>query len=254
MKWNNRLKSVLTKPEESVFSGECLETQLRITAETPLKLVSAVIRSDEFRHFPENLTNSSEAEKQTKLVSAVIRSAHSRHSFKNNDELADIKSEKLHEVLNRFIENGITFDVCVDDFQAIDRAQILKTSDREFLSLNSADILCQLQQSLLMKHLFNHSPERFEDFAFEIAERECLISPMRITDKTRYEIYFEAVRLTTRKWFSELLSKLFVKYNPAVLPDFTVRTVRSEVTPIESDIYPQQRTANRTTHCSQINI
>ncbi len=71
MKWNNRLKSVLTRTAESGFSEECLETQLRITAESPESLVSAVIRSDELRHFPENLTNSSEAEKQTKLVSAV---------------------------------------------------------------------------------------------------------------------------------------------------------------------------------------
>ncbi len=45
MKWNNRLKSVLTKPAESVFSEDCLETELRITAETPESLVSAVIRS-----------------------------------------------------------------------------------------------------------------------------------------------------------------------------------------------------------------
>ncbi|MBA4121493.1 MAG: hypothetical protein H0X72_03380 [Acidobacteria bacterium] len=178
MKWNNRLKSVLTKPEESVFSGECLETQLRITAETPLKLVSAVIRSDEFRHFP-----------------------------KNNYELADIKSEKLHEVLNRFIESGITFDVSADDFQIIDRAQILKASDKEFLKLNGAAILCQLQQSLLMKHLFSHSPEQFEDFCFEIMERESLNSPLRITDKTRFEIYFEAVESVTRKWFAGLLGE-----------------------------------------------
>ncbi len=58
-----------------------------------------------------------------------------------------------------------------------------------------------------MKHLFNHSPEQFEDFAFEITERECLISPLRITDKTRFEIYFEAVKSTTRKWFADLLNK-----------------------------------------------
>jgi hypothetical protein len=213
MKWNNRLKSVLTKPEESGFSEECLETQLRITAETTLKLVSAVIRSDEFRHFPENLTNSDTGEKEPKLVSAVIRSGHSRHSFKNNDELSDFKSEKLHEILNRFIANGITFDVSTDDFQIVDNAKILKTSDREFLELNYSIILCQLQQSLLMKNLFNHSPEQFEDFCFEIAEREainseeCLNTQLRITAETRFEIYFEAVKSTTRKWFADLLGE-----------------------------------------------
>ena len=208
MKWNNRLKTVLTTPAKSGFSKESLETELRITAETPESLVSAVIRSDEFRHFPENLTNSSEAEKQTKLVSAVIRSGQFRHSFKNNDELAQFEADTFHKILNGFIADGITFDVSADDFQTIDGAQFLKTSDKEFLKLNGAAILCHLQQSLLMKHLFNHSPERFEDFAFEITERECLNTPLRITDKTRYEIYFEAVKSTTRKWFADLLAEM----------------------------------------------
>ncbi len=179
MKWNNRLKSVLTKTAESVFSEDCLETQVTKGDKTHLK-----------------------------LVSSPFVTAHSRQSFKNNDELLDFKAEGLHEILNRFIENGITFDVCADDFQTIDRAQVLKTSDIEFLELNSAAILCQLQQSLLMKHLFNHSPERFEDFAFEITERECLNTPLRITGKTRYEIYFEAVKSTTRKWFADLLDEM----------------------------------------------
>ncbi len=64
-----------------------------------------------------------------------------------------------------------------------------------------------------MKHLFNHSPERFEDFAFEITEREainseeCLNTQVTKGDKTRFEIYFEAVKSTTRKWFDELLKK-----------------------------------------------
>jgi CBS-domain-containing membrane protein len=128
-------------------------------------------------------------------------------------ELLDFKAEKLHEILNRFIENGVTFDVSVDDFQTIDHAQALKTSDREFLELNSAQNLCNLQQSLLMKHLFNHSPEQFEDFAVEITEREainseeCLNTQVTKGDKTRFEIYLEAVKSTTRKWFAELLEK-----------------------------------------------
>ncbi len=43
------------------------------------------------------------------------------------------QSETLTEVLNRFIEKGITFDVSADDFQTIDANRILKTSDEEFL-------------------------------------------------------------------------------------------------------------------------
>jgi hypothetical protein len=132
---------------------------------------------------------------------------------KNNNELADIKSEKLHEILNRFIFAGVTFDVATDDFQIVDNAKSLKASDREFLELNFSIILCQLQQSLLMKHLFNHSPDLFEDFAFEITEREaiisedCLNSQLTKADKTSFEIYFEAVKSVTRKWFDELLKE-----------------------------------------------
>jgi len=178
MKWNKRLKTVLTTPAKSGFSADCLETELRITAETPKS-----------------------------LVSAVIRSGHSRHYSKNNDKLAELKTDYFHTELNRFIENGVAFDVSDDDFQVIDNNQKLKLSDKQFLELNNAAILCHLQQSLLVKHLFNHSPEQFEDFAFEITERECLKTPLRITDKTPFEIYLEAVKSTTRKWFADLLEK-----------------------------------------------
>jgi hypothetical protein len=213
MKWNNRLKSVLTKPEESGFSEECLETQLTKADKTRLKLVLSAFVSDEFRHSSENSKNSEESENQPKLVSSAFVSGHSRHSFKNNDELLDFKAGKLHEVLNRFIENGVTFDVAIDDFQIIDQAQVLKTSDKQFLELNYSIVLCQLQQSLLMKHLFSHSPEQFEDFAFEITERESIISEESLEtqvtkgDKNRFEIYFDAVKFTTRKWFAGLLGE-----------------------------------------------
>ncbi len=213
MKWNNRLKSVLTETAKSGFSKESLETQLRITAETNLNGVSAVIRSDEFRHFPEKITNSDTGETQSELVSAVIRSGHSRHYSKNKEELAELKADVFHAELNRFIENGVAFDVSADDFLFIDTAQTLKLSDMEFLKLNHSIVLCTLHQSLLMKHLFSHSPEQFEDFAFEIQEREALFSevstnsPLTITDKTPFEIYFAVVKEVTKKWFTELLEK-----------------------------------------------
>ncbi len=146
-------------------------------------------------------------EKLTELVSSAFDSSHFRESFKNNDDIATFKAGKFHEVLNGFIEKGITFEVSETDLNIVDPARILKTSDKQFLQINNAAILCQLQQSLLMKHLFSHSPELFEDFAFEIMERECLISPLPITDTTRFEIYLEAVKSTTRKWFAELLNK-----------------------------------------------
>jgi hypothetical protein len=205
MKWNNRLKSVLTKPAESVFSEDCLETELRITAETPLKLVSAVIRSDELRHFSENQTNSDTGEKESNLVSAVIRSAYSRESLKTSDDLARFEADAFHEVLNRFIDDGITFEVSADDFQTVDPAQRLKTSDKEFLKLNGAAILCQLQQSLLMKHLFSHSPGQFEDFACAIAEREAIMTG---DGRESFSIHCEAVKDVSKNWFSELLKDI----------------------------------------------
>jgi hypothetical protein len=213
MKWNNRLKSVLTETTKDVFLEDCLETQVTKGDETHLKLVSSPFVTAHSRQSSENLTNSDTGKKELKLVSSPFVTTHSRQSFKNNVELLDFKAEKLHEILNRFIESGVTFDVSADDFQAIDSNHTLKSSDREFLELNNAAILCQLQQSLLMKQLFNHSPEQFEDFAVEITEREAIISEESLEtqvtkgDKTRFEIYFEAVKSTTRKWFDELLKE-----------------------------------------------
>ena len=175
MKWKNRLEAVLTQNATSENSKECLKTQLRITAETPNSLVSAVINSDEFRHFP-----------------------------KNNDDLAEFKSKQFHTRLNHFIADGVTFEVSADEFQVLDSDEKLKISDKEFLQLNRQDILCELQQSLLVKHLFSHSPEQFEDFVFSVNERESLLS---ITDKTRFEIDVLALRQTTKIWFAELLEK-----------------------------------------------
>ncbi len=213
MKWNNRYKSVLTKPEESVFSEDCLETQVTKGDKTHFNLVLSPFVTAHSRQSSENLTNSDTHEKQSNLVLSPFVTAHSRDSFKNNDELADIKSEKLHEILNKFIFAGVTFDVSTDDFQIVDNAGILKTSDKQFFELNYSIILCQLQQSLLMKHLFNHSPEQLEDFCFEVAEREainseeCLNTQVTKGDKTRFEIYFRAVESVTRKWFDELLKE-----------------------------------------------
>ena len=204
MKWNNRLKSVLTKNEKATFFGNCLETELRITAESQKSGVSAVIRSDEFRHLPKSQIKSDAIENQKNLVSPVIRSSVSRDSFKNNDELGDLKTEKFHEVLNGFIEAGITFNVSADFFLVMNHKNILSRSDEDFLIFNAVTVLCHLQQSALMKHLFSHSPEQFEDFAFEIRERESLLT---ITAKTPFEIYFEAVKQVTKKWFANLLAE-----------------------------------------------
>ncbi len=43
-----------------------------------------------------------------------------KHAPKTNDELLEYKAKKLHEVLNRFIADGITFEVSADDKQIIE--------------------------------------------------------------------------------------------------------------------------------------
>ena len=120
---------------------------------------------------------------------------------KDFDNLRENKSGKFHEILNRLIEAGIKFEVSADNFRIIDAEQISNASDKEFLKLNYPAILCELQQSLLVKHLFNNSPEYLEDFWFEVLERESIISE---TFETIVEIYCDATTQTTRKWFDEL--------------------------------------------------
>jgi hypothetical protein len=135
----------------------------------------------------------------------ALPSVYQKNNYpKNNDELAEFKADYFHTELNRFIENGVAFDVSADGFNFIDAAQTLKLSDMEFLKTNHSNFLCHLQQSLLMKHLFSHSPEQLEDFAFEIMERESLLA---INIKTPLEIHLDAVKDTTRKWFADLLGK-----------------------------------------------
>jgi hypothetical protein len=58
-----------------------------------------------------------------------------------------------------------------------------------------------------MKHLFSHSPEQFESFAFEISDRELLMSDSNIT---AYELYRAAVMDVTRIWFENLLKNLLL--------------------------------------------
>ncbi len=195
-------------PMQIINNGECWFCPFGCESQKDIPKAGLTIKNGS--QAKQNMTNTTKT--GTKHTFATFATAlpsvyQKKNVSENNGELAKFEADTLHEVLNKFISAGVSFDVSADDFQAIDRANTLKASDREFLKLNGAVILCQLQQSLLVKHLFNHSPEQFEDFAFEIAERESLNTPLRITDKTRYEIYFQALRLSTRRWFAELLEK-----------------------------------------------
>lgn len=182
-----------------------------ITQAKPKKKLSAFF--DQFTDKGIKTENNADGKAQSTLVSSVFVSGQLVDSFKKTDELAEFKTEKFHEVLNRYIATGVAFDVSADDFLFIDEAQNLKLSDMEFIKLNNEAVLCHLQQSLLVKHLFNHSPEQLEDFSFEIMEREAIFSEVSTeleltkADKTPFEIYCEAVKDVTKKWFADLLEK-----------------------------------------------
>ena len=169
--------------------------------------LKTVLEKDEFSEVSLKKALTKADKTKSEVVLSAFVSAYLVDTPKNFDELSEIKTDKFHEILNQLIESGIAFDVSTDDFQVIDEAQILKTSDRDFLEINNADILCQLQQSLLMKHLFSIAPEQFEDFASEIYKRESLLT---ITDKTIFQIYCEAVKDTTKKWYNGLLEQLII--------------------------------------------
>ena len=115
--------------------------------------------------------------------------------------LRERQSENLAQILNQMIERGAWFDVSADDFKVINADQLCQ-SDKDFLSVNGAAVLCTLKQSLLTKHLFSHRKDLLSDFAFEIAERE---SHLTENGTLSIEAHFEAVTTTTRIWFERLL-------------------------------------------------
>jgi hypothetical protein len=53
--------------------------------------------------------------------------------------------------------------------------------------------------------VFSHSPEQFEDFAFEIAEREAMMTG---DGRESFSIYCEAVKDVSKNWFIRLLKDI----------------------------------------------
>ena len=208
--WKNKLKTVLGKDE---FSEVSTNSALTKADKTRMKLVSSVNVSGQLVDTFQKSTGSPEYNEESNLVSSAFVSGQLVDTPKNNDELAELKADYFHAQLNGFIENGVAFDVSADSFIFIDSNQKLKLSDMEFLKTNHSNFLCHLQQSILTKHLFSHSPEQLEDFAFEIQEREAIFSEesletqLTITAETPFEIYLEAVKAVTKKWFADLLEK-----------------------------------------------
>lgn len=199
--WKNKLKIALEKDK---FSEQSLNSALTISDKNLSNKVSSVIVSSNLVDKSEKTINASILNKESNLVLSAFVSSRLMDIPRKFDEFTKTEADKYHPNLNRFIERGCVFAVFANAFHFIDKRQALKLSDLEFLKLNKQDILCQLQQSLLTKQLFTHSPELIEDFAFEIMERESL---MTITAETSIGIYYEAVKDTTKKWFNDLLDK-----------------------------------------------
>lgn len=100
-------------------------------------------------------------------------------------------AESLIERLNRMIAAGASFDVATDDFQVCG-ADKLTDAEKGFLAINKIQILCTLQQGLLVRHLFSHKPELQQIFISQIEKRGADL-------QTVCEI--------TTKWFARLLEK-----------------------------------------------
>jgi hypothetical protein len=112
------------------------------------------------------------------------------------------QSEKLTDILNDMIGAGVCFDVSENEFQILN-AERLNQAAIDFLTVNRREVLCTLQQSLLVKHLFSHAEHSFEDFSDEAYEREGILTD---GGKVSIEAHFEAVRDVTKKWFAGLLN------------------------------------------------
>ena len=207
--WKAKLKTVLETKQKSELPSK---TPLTKADNTFLpKKDSSVFVSSKLVTCPENSESGIKTAKQKLLpesrddvVSSVSVSGHLPYSSENFRSKAERNSKKLHETLNGFIDSGIVFDVATNDFSIVDNDKRLTGSDNEFLKLNYLSVLCELQQSLLTKHLFNNSPERLEDFLFEVTERESILTE---TDEMTFEIYCDAVTQTTKKWFDGLLKE-----------------------------------------------
>lgn len=88
--------------------------------------------------------------------------------------------------------SGASVEVSIDDFQ-ITGADRLTDAQKDFIKANKIPILCTLQQSLLVKHLFSQQPELREIFIEKIQTQGASA---------------EAAGEVTTKWFARLLDTM----------------------------------------------
>lgn len=208
--WKAKLKTVLETKQKSEPASKTALTKADNTIS--FKKDSSAFVSRKLITFPGNSESATKTAKQMWLpksrsdeVSSVYVSGHLVDSSEKFCFKAQIKSDKMHESLNRLVDAGIVFDVSTTDFLIIDNDKRLTESDNRFLESNYQSVLCELQQSLLTKHLFSNSPECLEDFIFEVRERESILTE---TDEMTLKIYCDASMQTTKKWFDSLLRNI----------------------------------------------
>ena len=195
-KWANRLKSAMAKIE---ILEVCLDSSLTITDKTQFEVVSSVFVSGQFRDCSKNDTlrrDENPFEKINLCLNPALTKTDETQEIKfQNTELENLT---ITTRLNRMIAAGVKFEVSADDFQTFG------ASEREtaFLRDNQAEVLCTLQQGLLQKHLFQHTPEKLEVFTVEVYERSAIIS------EGKPGTLFEAVCEVTSNWITKQIEKL----------------------------------------------
>lgn len=162
-----------------------LKTVLTITAENEKYGKSIVTKGDKT---------------QNDILLSLFVTTEKEQSSKLNQDFPKEQPFNLHKVLNRMIERGVRFDVGSDEFQIIDERQVLTEADFDFLAFNQTKIIAHFQQTLLMKFIFAGCRELFDDFAFEIREKEAFAIYNGEPEPSAYNL---AVISTTRRWFED---------------------------------------------------
>lgn len=126
--------------------------------------------------------------------------------FENRAMLQSFQTgQSISRKLDAMIEAGASFDVIEDSFEVVGGEQLTEPQ-KQYLVVNEKQVLCTLHQRLLMKHLFYDSTELLESFAFDIFERESILTEEN--QLYTYATYYEAVCEVSQKWFIDLLDAM----------------------------------------------
>lgn len=124
--------------------------------------------------------------------------------FQDFSAMREERSFRFGEFLTTLVKRGIEFAAGIDKFNIVKGVDLLTGSEKEYLQVNYAEILGELQLVILCKLLFSHSAHLIEEFGHEVRERQAISADGELLS---YEANFEAFRQTTAKWFDDLLQK-----------------------------------------------